>query len=243
MLEIKNLSKKYSDGKLAVDCLNMVVEDGDVYGFIGKNGAGKTTTLKSCFGMIPFDSGEILLDGVSILEEPLRCKKAMAFVPDSPCLEEYMTGIQYINFVCDMYEVSQKKRVEKINYYALKFCMQDQLGNLISSYSHGMKQKLALISAFVHEPKLLVLDEPFVGLDPQAFIILKQEMKSLCENGASVLFSSHILDVVEKVCNKLCIIKHGKVVCSGNTKDVIGNKNLEEVFVEVCEYENNYNTD
>lgn len=242
MLEIDNLSKKYSNGKLAVDCLSMTVENGDVYGFIGKNGAGKTTTLKSCFGMIPVDSGDILLNGISVLKEPLRCKKEMAFVPDSPCLEEYMTGIQYLNFIFDIYEVPQKERFERVDYYASEFYLKEHLGNLISSYSHGMKQKLALISAFIHEPQLLVLDEPFVGLDPQAFITLKQEMKRLCENGGSVLFSSHILDVVEKVCNKLSIIKNGKLVCGGDTKDIIGNKNLEEVFVEVCEYENNCDT-
>lgn len=235
MLQIKELTKIYPNGKRAVDGLNMVIEDGDIYGFIGKNGAGKTTTLKACFGIIGIDKGQILLDGISVIENPIKCKKKMAFVPDSPQLEEYMTGIQYLNFVCDIYGVSVQKRIKKIKYYTKVFDMGKNLNNLISAYSHGMKQKIALIAAFVHEPRILVLDEPFIGLDPEAFITLKAEMKKLCEKGNSVLFSSHILDAVEKNCNKISILKEGKLVSSGLINEIVGNQNLEDIFVKVNE--------
>lgn len=211
MLQIKNLSKSYG-AKKAVSNLSFVVEDGDIMGFIGKNGAGKTTTLKACLGIIGIDEGEILLDGTSVLKEPMACKRKMAYVPDNPQLDEYMTGLQYLNFICDIYEVPSKMRKQNFEKLASAFQMGPHLNNLISSYSHGMKQKLALIAAFSHTPKLLILDEPFVGLDPEAFVILKEQMKELCASGNSVLFSSHILDVVEKVCNKVSVIKHGQLL-------------------------------
>lgn len=192
MLQIKNLSKSYG-AKKAVSNLSFVVEDGDIMGFIGKNGAGKTTTLKACLGIIGIDEGEILLDGTSVLKEQLACKQKMAYVPDNPQLDEYMTGLQYINFICDIYEVPSKMRKQNFEKLALAFQMGPHLNNLISSYSHGMKQKLALIAAFSHTPKLLILDEPFVGLDPEAFVILKEQIKELCASGNSVLFSSHML--------------------------------------------------
>lgn len=232
MLQIKNLSKSYG-AKKAVSNLSFVVEDGDIMGFIGKNGAGKTTTLKACLGIIGIDEGEILLDGTSVLREPMACKRKMAYVPDNPQLDEYMTGLQYLNFICDIYEVPSKMRKQNFEKLASAFQMGPHLNNLISSYSHGMKQKLALIAAFSHTPKLLILDEPFVGLDPEAFVILKEQMKELCASGNSVLFSSHILDVVEKVCNKVSVIKHGQLLYSGRTTEIVGTKGLEEVFMEM----------
>lgn len=232
MLEIRNLTKTYGT-KIAVNNLSFLVEDGDIMGFIGKNGAGKTTTLKSCLSIIKIDSGEILLDGVSIEGNPIECKKKMAYVPDNPQLDEYMTGIQYLNFICDVYEVTNNERMQSIDKLSCVFQMQKYLSSLISSYSHGMKQKLALIAAFSHTPKLLILDEPFVGLDPEAFIILKEQIRLLCNNGSSVLFSSHILDVVEKVCNKVSVVKNGTLLFTGLTSDLIGAKGLEKVFMEV----------
>ena len=232
MLQIKNLSKNYGTKK-AVCNLSLVVEDGDIMGFIGKNGAGKTTTLKACLGIIGISNGEILLDGTSVLKEPMVCKRKMAYVPDNPQLDEYMTGLQYLNFICDIYEVTSKNRKQNFERLASAFQMEPYLNNLISSYSHGMKQKLALIAAFSHTPKLLILDEPFVGLDPEAFVILKEQMKELCTSGNSVLFSSHILDVVEKVCNKISVIKQGHLLYSGMTTEIVGTKGLEEVFMEM----------
>lgn len=232
MLQIKNLSKNYGTKK-AVCNLSLVVENGDIMGFIGKNGAGKTTTLKACLGIISINDGEILLDGTSVLKEPIACKRKMAYVPDNPQLDEYMTGWQYLNFICDIYEVPSQKRKQKFERLTSAFQMEPYLNNLISSYSHGMKQKLALIAAFSHTPKLLILDEPFVGLDPEAFVILKEQMKELCASGNSVLFSSHILDVVEKVCNKISVIKQGHLLYSGITTEIVGTKGLEEVFMEM----------
>lgn len=232
MLQIKNLSKNYGTKK-AVCNLSLVVENGDIMGFIGKNGAGKTTTLKACLGIISINDGEILLDGTSVLKEPIACKRKMAYVPDNPQLDEYMTGLQYLNFICDIYEIPSQKRKQKFERLTSAFQMEPYLNNLISSYSHGMKQKLALIAAFSHTPKLLILDEPFVGLDPEAFVILKEQMKELCASGNSVLFSSHILDVVEKVCNKISVIKQGHLLYSGMTTEIIGTKGLEEVFMEM----------
>ena len=232
MLQIKNLSKNYGTKK-AVCNLSLVVEDGDIMGFIGKNGAGKTTTLKACLGIIGISNGEILLDGTSVLKEPMVCKRKMAYVPDNPQLDEYMTGLQYLNFICDIYEVTSKNRKQNFERLASAFQMEPYLNNLISSYSHGMKQKLALIAAFSHTPKLLILDEPFVGLDPEAFVILKEQMKELCASGNSVSFSSHILDVVEKVCNKISVIKQGHLLYSVMTTAIVGTKVLEEVFIEL----------
>lgn len=232
MLQIKNLSKCYGEKK-AVCNLTFAVDNGDVMGFIGRNGAGKTTTLKACLGIIGIDDGEILLDGISVFKEPMVCKKRMAYVPDNPQLDEYLTGLQYLNFICDIYEVPSERRKQNFERLSLAFQMEPFLNHLISSYSHGMKQKLALIAAFSHTPKLLILDEPFVGLDPEAFVVLKEQMKELCANGNSVLFSSHILDVVEKVCNKVSVIKQGHLLYSGTTAEIVGTKGLEEVFMEM----------
>lgn len=236
MLEIRNLTKVYGK-KTAVDHLSVHVRPGDIYGFIGHNGAGKTTTLKSCVGILDIDEGEIFIDGESLTNKPVLCKQKLAFVPDNPVLEEYLTGIQYLNFVCDLYRMDGKKRRERIDELAEKFELRDSLGALVSSYSHGMKQKLALIGAFVHEPKLMIMDEPFVGLDPQAFYTLKELMRQLCDQGSAILFSSHVLDVVEKLCNRLAIIRSGKLVADGDLQDIIGNESLENVFLELSEHE------
>ena len=234
MLQIKNLSKSYG-AKKAVSNLSFVVEDGDIMGFIGKNGAGKTTTLKACLGIIGIDEGEILLDGTSVLKEPLACKQKMAYVPDNPQLDEYMTGLQYLNFICDIYEVPSKMRKQNFEKLALAFQMGLHLNNLISSYSHGMKQKLAVIGAMLHEPKLLVMDEPFTGLDPKAAFTLKGMMRSLCDGGGAVFFSTHVLDVAERLCDKVAIIRKGKLVISGSMAEVKGADSLEEVFLELEE--------
>ena len=233
MLEIKNLTKIYPNGKKAVSNLSMTVADGDLFGFIGKNGAGKTTTLKACLTIHDFNSGDILLNGMSIKSAPLECKKKMAYVPDSPALETYLTGLQYLNFICDIYDVSTHTRRKRIYDLSERLGMKDKLNDLISSYSHGMKQKISLIGAFAHDPLLLILDEPFVGLDPEAFVQLKCMMKELCASGGSVLFSSHILDVVEKTCNKIGIIQNGKLIKNGKTKDILGTSDLEDVFMEL----------
>lgn len=233
MLEIKNLTKIYPNGKKAVSNLSMTVADGDLCGFIGKNGAGKTTTLKACLTIHDFETGDILLNGLSIKSAPTECKRKMAYVPDTPILETYLTGLQYLNFICDIYEVPTHTRRKRIDYLSNCLGMNNKLNDLISSYSHGMKQKISLIGAFVHKPVLLILDEPFVGLDPEAFIQLKRLMKELCASGGSVLFSSHILDVVEKTCNKIVIIRNGKLFKSGRTEDILGTNDLEEVFMEL----------
>ena len=233
MLEIKNLTKIYPNGKKAVSDLSIMIEYGDLYGFIGKNGAGKTTTLKACLTIHDYDAGDIFLNGISMKTSPIECKKRMAYVPDTPILDPYLTGFQYLNFICDLYEVSEEKRKQKIPVLSKKLGMYEKLHDLISSYSHGMKQKISLIGAFLHEPNLLILDEPFVGLDPEAFIQLKALMKELCVAGGSVLFSSHILDVVEKTCNKIAIIRNGKLIRSGETREILGNRDLENVFMEL----------
>ena len=233
MLEIKNLTKIYPNGKKAVSNLSMTVADGDLCGFIGKNGAGKTTTLKACLTIHDFETGDILLNGLSIKSAPTECKRKMAYVPDTPILETYLTGLQYLNFICDIYEVPTHTRRKRIDYLSNCLGMNNKLNDLISSYSHGMKQNISLIGAFVHKPVLLILDEPFVGLDPEAFIQLKRLMKELCASGGSVLFSSHILDVVEKTCNKIVIIRNGKLIKSGRTEDILGTNDLEEVFMEL----------
>ena len=233
MLEIKNLTKIYPNGKKAVSDLSMRIEDGDLYGFIGKNGAGKTTTLKACLTIHNYDAGEILLNGVSIKDAPTECKKLMAYVPDTPVADSYLTGSQYLNFICDIYNVPEEQRKQKIAVLSKRLGMSEKLNDLISSYSHGMKQKISLIGAFIHNPKLLILDEPFVGLDPEAFIQLKALMKELCASGSSVLFSRHILDVVEKTCNKIAIIRNGKLIRSGELKEILGDRDLENVFVEL----------
>lgn len=233
MLEIKNLSKTYKGGKKAVDSLSLTVESGDIYGFIGHNGAGKTSTIKCVVGIHDFEEGEILIDGVSVKENPLLCKQKIAYVPDNPDLYEYLTGIQYLNFVADIFGISKKNREERIQKEADMFELTEALGDLISSYSHGMKQKLALIGALIHEPKLLVLDEPFVGLDPQATLLLKNRMHELCKQGTAVFFSTHVLDVAERLCNKVAIIRQGQLIAAGSTEELTKGKTLESVFMEV----------
>lgn len=233
MLEIKNLSKTYKGGKKAVDSLSLIVESGDIYGFIGHNGAGKTSTIKCVVGIHDFEEGEILIDGVSVKENPLLCKQKIAYVPDNPDLYEYLTGIQYLNFVADIFGISKKDREERIQKEADMFELTEALGDLISSYSHGMKQKLALIGALIHEPKLLVLDEPFVGLDPQATLLLKNRMHELCKQGTAVFFSTHVLDVAERLCNKVAIIRQGQLIAAGTTEELTKGKTLESVFMEV----------
>ncbi|MFR1757110.1 MAG: ABC transporter ATP-binding protein, partial [Thomasclavelia spiroformis] len=225
MLKIENLTKTYGHKK-AVDDLSLHIESGSIYGFIGHNGAGKTTTLKAIVGIMNFDSGDIYIDGKSIKKDALACKKIMAYIPDNPDLYEYLTGIKYLNFICDVYGVDQEKRTERIKKYSDMFELSDSLGEVISAYSHGMKQKLAIIAALVHEPKLIIMDEPFVGLDPKATHLLKQLMRQMCDQGAAIFFSTHVLEVAEKLCDKIAIIKAGKLIVSGNTQDVIGDESL-----------------
>ena len=232
MLKIENLTKTYGQKK-AVDNLSLEIENGHIYGFIGHNGAGKTTTLKPIAGIMEFDQGNIYIDNKSIKEEPLACKKVMAYIPDNPDLYEYLTGIKYLNFIADVYGVSQAERTDRIKKYGDMFELTDSLGEPISAYSHGMKQKLAVISALIHEPKLIIMDEPFVGLDPKASHLLKGLMRDLCDRGGAIFFSTHVLEVAEKLCDKIAIIKAGKLVVSGNTQDVIGDDSLEEVFLEL----------
>lgn len=232
MLRIENLTKTYGSKK-AVDNLSLHIESGHIYGFIGHNGAGKTTTLKAVAGIMQFDQGNIYIDGKSIKEDPLACKSIMAYIPDNPDLYEYLTGIKYLNFIGDVYGVSQEDRKARIKKYGDMFELSDSLGEPISAYSHGMKQKLAVISAFIHDPKLIIMDEPFVGLDPKASHLLKGLMKDLCRQGGAIFFSTHVLEVAEKLCDKIAIIKAGKLVVSGNTHEVIGDDSLEEVFLEL----------
>ncbi|MEA4853177.1 MAG: ABC transporter ATP-binding protein [Christensenella sp.] len=235
MLEIKNLTKSYKGGKKAVDDLSITVEDGDIYGFIGHNGAGKTTTIKAVVGILDFDSGEIKIDGMSIKEHPVECKKITAYIPDNPDIYESLTGIQYLNFIGDIFEIPAQKREQMIAHYAELFEITANLGDLISSYSHGMKQKLVLISALIHKPKLLVLDEPFVGLDPKAAHTVKQLMREMCDNGSAIFFSTHVLEVAEKLCDKIAIIKNGKLLRAGNIEEVKGDESLEDVFLELID--------
>lgn len=237
MLNIINLSKTYSKGNKAVDNISIKVEKGDIFGFIGHNGAGKTTTIKSIVGIIDFTEGDILIDGVSVRKNPMECKKKIAYIPDNPDLYEYLTGIQYLNFIGDIFEISKEEREKLINYYAEKFELNNFLGNIISSYSHGMKQKLVIIGALIHKPKLLILDEPFVGLDPKASHILKEEMKKLCKEGAAIFFSTHVLDVAEKICNKVAIIKNGIIRANGTMDEVKGDSSLEDIFMEMVDNE------
>ena len=232
MLSIKNLTKKYGE-KTAVDNLSLEIAPGEIYGFIGHNGAGKTTTIKACCGIIGFDSGEILIDGVSIKDKPLECKRKMAYIPDNPDIYDFLSGIKYLNFVADIYQIPKAEREEKIRKYADMFELTDSLSETISSYSHGMKQKLVIISALIHSPKLMILDEPFVGLDPKAAYILKGLMAELCSQGGAIFFSTHVLEVAEKLCDKIAIIKNGRLIISGETHDVIGNTSLEDVFLEL----------
>lgn len=237
MLRIEKLSKIYKNGKKAVDSLSLVVKPGDIYGFIGHNGAGKTTTIKCATGLLDFTEGEIYINGKSIKTQDIECKRTMAYIPDSPDLYENMTGIQYLNFIADIFSIPKMEREEAIKKYADAFELTSSLGDIISAYSHGMKQKLALISAFIHSPSLLVLDEPFVGLDPKAAHTLKGFMKELCQNGGAIFFSTHVLEVAEKLCIKIAIIKDGKLVACGHTEEVKGDSTLEELFMELIDNE------
>lgn len=234
MLKIEHLTKKYSDFK-AVDDLSLHIAPGEIYGFIGHNGAGKTTTLKSVVGILQFDNGEIYIDGTSITADPLKCKKEIAYIPDNPDIYEFMTGIKYLNFVADIFGVSAADRQEKIREYAEIFELSSDLAQPISTYSHGMKQKLAIISAWIHSPKLIIMDEPFVGLDPKAAHLLKGMMREICDNGGAIFFSTHVLEVAEKLCDKIAIIKEGKLVRSGTMEEVKGDDSLEAVFLELEE--------
>ena len=241
MLKINHLTKHYKGSNKGVTDINLAIEPGDIYAFIGHNGAGKTTTLKCVVGIHGFEEGEILINGTSIKDNPMLCKQQFAYIPDNPDLYEYLTGIQYLNFIADIFEVPAEVRQSRIEKYADAFEITASLGDLISSYSHGMKQKLALISAMVHEPKLLILDEPFVGLDPKSAVILKDMMRELCENGGAIFFSTHVLDVAEKLCNKVAIIKDGVLIASGNMDEIVKQgESLESIFMEVaCDDEAN----
>lgn len=232
MLKIENITKKYGDKK-AVDSLTLSINPSEIYGFIGHNGAGKTTTLKACCGILQFDEGEIYIDGESIKKKPLECKKKIAFIPDNPDLYEFMSGIKYLNFIADIFMIPQKEREERIKKYADMFELTGDLAQPVSAYSHGMKQKLALISALIHDPKLIIMDEPFVGLDPKATYLLKELMHEHCNKGGAIFFSTHVLDVAEKLCDKVAIIKNGKLIKSGKMEDVRGDDSLEEVFLEL----------
>ncbi len=232
MLKIENLTKIYGNKK-AVDDLSLQILPGEIYGFIGHNGAGKTTTLKSTVGILKFDSGEIYIDNESIKEKPQECKKKIAYIPDNPDLYDFMSGIKYLNFVADVFEISPKDRMERINYYSDLFELTTDLAQPISAYSHGMKQKLAIISALIHNPKLIIMDEPFVGLDPKASHILKEIMRDICDKGGAIFFSTHVLEVAEKLCDKVAIIKDGKLVKSGTMNEIKGDATLESVFLEL----------
>lgn len=235
VLQLKDFTKSYDGQKPAVDHVSLEVAEGEIFGFIGHNGAGKSTTIKSIVGILSSHNGEIYIDGKTLWEAKKECQKKMAYIPDNPDLYEYMTGISYINFIADIYEVPTDVRTERIEKIADAFEIKEALGDLISSYSHGMKQKVALISAFVHQPRLLVLDEPFVGLDPKASAVLKQEMRALCAQGSAIFFSTHVLEVAEKLCDKVAMIDHGHIVVSGSVEELTREASLEEVFLEQLE--------
>ena len=234
MLEIRHFSKSYGR-KLAVDDLSLTIRAGEICAFIGHNGAGKTTTLKACCGILPFEKGDILVDGISIRENPLACKREIAYLPDNPDLYEFMTGVKYLNFIADVFGVPGEQREQRIRDYAGRLELTGDLGQPISSYSHGMKQKLAVISALLHRPKLMLMDEPFVGLDPKATHVLKGLMADLCAQGSAIFFSTHVLEVAERLCHKVAIIKGGKLVAAGDMETVKGDQSLEDVFLELEE--------
>jgi ABC-2 type transport system ATP-binding protein len=235
MIEIKNLTKVYNKEKKALDNVSFTINDGEIFAFIGHNGAGKTTTIKSIVGILDFEEGDILINGKSIKKEPIECKKQIAYVPDNPDLYENMKAIDYIRFICDMYDVPENKRLEQIDKYATMFELKENLNSEISSFSHGMKQKVALIAALVHNPQILIMDEPFVGLDPKAVYDMKEVMKQMCKEGKTIFFSTHILEVAEKLCSRVAIIKQGKVVKVGNMNEIKGDESLEQVFLELDE--------
>ena len=232
MLRIEHLTKQYGDKK-AVDDLSLHIQPGEIYGFIGHNGAGKTTTIKACCGILQFDAGEVFVDGVSIRENPLACKRQIAYLPDNPDLYEFMTGIQFLHFIADMFGVSAADRQARIRKYADALELTDDLAQPISAYSHGMKQKLVIISAWLHEPKLIIMDDPFVGLDPKASHLLKGMMREVCDRGGAIFFSTHVLEVAEKLCDKVAIIQRGRLIKSGTMEDVKGDASLESVFLEL----------
>ena len=234
MIQINHLTKQYGDKK-AVDDLSLHICPGEIYGFIGHNGAGKTTTLKSCAGILRFDAGDILIDGVSVKADPLTCKGKIAYIPDNPDLYDFMTGIQFLNFIADVFGVTSRDRQERIGALADSFELTADLAQPISAYSHGMKQKLAIISAWLHDPKLIMMDEPFVGLDPKASHLLKEMMRQACDRGSAIFFSTHVLEVAEKLCDKVAIIKQGKLIRSGTMEEVKGDDSLEDVFLELEE--------
>ena len=234
MLNIRHLTKTYGEKK-AVDDLSLHIAAGEIYGFIGHNGAGKTTTLKSVAGILQFDSGEITIGGVSVKADPLACKRQIAYIPDNPDLYEFMTGVQYLNFIADIFGVGKSERAERIEKYAGLFELTGDLAQPVASYSHGMKQKLAIISAWLHSPKLIIMDEPFVGLDPKASHLLKGMMREVCGQGGAIFFSTHVLEVAEKLCDKVAIIKGGRLIRSGTMDEVRGDDSLEEVFLELEE--------
>ena len=232
MLEIRDYSKSYGGEKKAADHVSLTVMSGDIYGFIGHNGAGKSTTIRAVVGVLDFTEGEIFIDGHSVKTEPMECKRITAYIPDNPDLYENLTGIQYLNFVADVFDIGAQERAESIKKYAGLFEITDSLGDLIASYSHGMKQKVAIISALIHNPKLLVLDEPFVGLDPKATYTLKEIMHDMCRQGTAIFFSTHVLDVAEKLCNKVAIIRQGRIIISGTMEELTNGHSLEETFLE-----------
>lgn len=232
MLNISHLTKTYGDKK-AVDDLSLHIAPGEIYGFIGHNGAGKTTTIKSVVGILQFDEGEITIDGTSLKDDPIACKKKIAYIPDNPDLYEFMSGIKYLNFIADIFGVGAEERQERIKKYADMFELTEDLAQPISAYSHGMKQKLAIIAAWIHNPKLIIMDEPFVGLDPKASFLLKEMMRDVCAAGGAIFFSTHVLEVAEKLCDKVAIIKGGKLIKSGTMEEVKGDASLENVFLEL----------
>ena len=233
VLDIQGYTKSYGGSKKAADNVTLTVEAGDIYGFIGHNGAGKSTTIRAVVGVLDFTEGNIYIDGHSVKDESMACKRVTAYIPDNPDLYENLTGIQYLNFIADVFDIDEATRAERIQKYGDMFEITEALGDLISSYSHGMKQKVAIISALIHEPKLMVLDEPFVGLDPKSSFTLKQNMHEMCERGAAVIFSTHLLEVAENQCNKVAIIKQGKIIAAGTMEELTGDQSLEEVFLEV----------
>ena len=233
MLEVNHVSKSYDGKKMACHDVTLTIQSGDIFGFVGHNGAGKTTLLKSIAGIIDFNEGEILVDGFSIKKDPLNVKERIAYIPDNPDIYESLSGIQYISFIADVFQISEEERRITIDKYATLFDIKGVLNNPISSYSHGMKQKLVIISALIHKPKLFLLDEPFVGLDPKAAFQLKEIFKDMCQHGTAIFFSTHVLEVVEKLCNKVAIIKQGKIVALGDTQDIIKDQSLEAIFMEI----------
>ena len=234
MLKITHLTKKYGE-KTAVDDLSLEIKNGEIYGFIGHNGAGKTTTIKSVVGILGFEDGTIEIDGMSIKDNPIECKRKIAYIPDNPDLYDYMSAIKYLNFIADVFGVGEQERMDRIRKYADAFELTSDLAQPVNSFSHGMKQKLAIIAAWIHNPKLVIMDEPFVGLDPKAAHILKEMMRGLCDNGGAIFFSTHVLEVAEKLCDKVAIIKNGKLIKSGTIEDVKGDSSLESVFLELEE--------